>query len=57
MISFHYKHRNIDLHQYKKRPTFNEILEHYPVTRRAWKRALILREQEMKEIKSKVKEL
>ena len=40
---------------YKRRHDFNELLEHYPVTRRAWKRALILREQEMIEIKEKLK--
>ncbi len=57
MISFNYKHRNLSLNHLRKRPTFNEILDQYPVTRRAWKRAMIIREQEMNEIRLKVKEL
>jgi hypothetical protein len=36
------------------RPTFNESLEFYPITRRAFNRALTMRENEMKEIKSVV---
>jgi len=57
MIALNYKHRNFSLSHYRKRPTFHEILDQYPVTRRAWKRAIIIREQEMSEIRSKVKEL
>lgn len=57
MSAFYYKHRNFELDYSKKQPTFNEILEKYPITRRAWKRALLIRDQEMIEIKSKVKEL
>ncbi len=52
--SFKYKHVDQIFSNYRARPTFNECLEYYPVTRRAWKRALILRDQEMEEIKSKV---
>lgn len=55
--SFKYKHINKDFRPLRKRPNFNEIMEHYPVTRRAWKKALIMREKEMDLIKSKVKEL
>jgi len=50
--TFYDLYLNKKFHTYQKRPTFNELLEHYPVTRRAWKRALIIRDQEMKHIKS-----
>ena len=55
--AFRYKHVNKSFIPSKKRPNFNEILEFYPVTRRAWKKALIKRDEEMNIIKSKVKEL
>jgi len=32
-------------------------MEFYPVTRRAWKRALLIREKEMEEIKSRVENI
>jgi len=32
-------------------------MEFYPVTRRAWKRALLIREKEMDEIKSRVEKI
>jgi len=32
-------------------------MEFYPVTRRAWKRALLIREKEMEEIKSRVEKI
>jgi hypothetical protein len=50
-ISFKIKHVDRNLGSYRPRPTFNECLENYPVTRRAWKRALAIRENEMNEIK------
>jgi len=53
-MSFKYKHVDQLLTSYRPRPTFNEVLEFYPVTRRAWKRAMIIREKEMEEIKSKL---
>ena len=39
------------------RPSFNDVMEFYPVTRRAWKRALLIREKEMEEIKSRVEKI
>ena len=53
-MSFKYKHVDQLLTSYRPRPSFNETLEFYPVTRRAWKRAMIIREKEMDEIKSKL---
>jgi hypothetical protein len=53
-MAFKYKHVDQIMTSYRPRPTFNECLEFYPVTRRAWKRAMIIREKEMQEIKSKV---
>ena len=55
--SFKLKHVDQIFSNYRARPTFNECLEFYPVTRRAWKRALFIRSQEMTEIKSKVGDL
>jgi hypothetical protein len=52
--SFKIKHVDQTLNPYRPRPTFNEALEFYPVTRRAFKRALILREQEMDLIRARV---
>jgi|LauGreDrversion4_2_1035121.scaffolds.fasta_scaffold574540_1 hypothetical protein len=52
--SFKIKHVDQTLNPYRPRPTFNEALEFYPVTRRAFKRAMILREQEMDLIKARV---
>ena len=52
LVAFHYLYIDKRFMVYKKNPTFNDLLEHYPVTRRAWKRALIIREQEMNKIKS-----
>ncbi len=52
MVAFNYLYIDKKFMIYKKNPTFNDLLEHYPVTRRAWKRALIIREQEMNKIKS-----
>jgi hypothetical protein len=52
--SFKIKHVDQIFSNYRARPTFNECLEFYPVTRRAFKRALTLREQEMSEIRNKV---
>ena len=52
MLSFNHLYIDKRFLPYKKRPTFNDLLEHYPVTRRAWKRALIIREQEMSKIKA-----
>lgn len=54
MMSFNYLYVSKDLNHMKRRPNFNELLEHYPVTRRAWKRALLAREHEMEHIKSKL---
>jgi hypothetical protein len=54
--AFRNKHLERKLSKYKPRPTFNECLEFYPVTRRAWNRALAIREKEMEIIKSKVGE-
>jgi len=42
---------------FKSRPSFNDVMEFYPITRRAWKRALLIREREMEEIKSKVEKI
>jgi hypothetical protein len=55
--SFKYKHVDQIISSFRPRPSFNECLEFYPVTRRAWKRALIQRDIEMQEIKSKVGEI
>ena len=52
--AFKIKHVDQIFSNYRPRPTFNECLEFYPVTRRAFKRALTLREQEMSQIKNKV---
>jgi hypothetical protein len=52
MVAFNYLYIDKRFSVYKKNPSFNDLLEHYPVTRRAWKRALIIREQEMNKIKS-----
>jgi hypothetical protein len=52
--AFKLKHVDQNFSNFKARPTFNECLEFYPITRRAWKKALILRDQEMTEIKNKV---
>ena len=56
-MSFKLKHVDQIFNNYRPRPTFNEALEFYPVTRRAFKKALLLRQKEMEEIKSKVGEL
>ncbi len=53
-MAFKYKHVDQQMTSFRPRPTFSECLEFYPVTRRAWKRALIIREKEMDEIRSKV---
>jgi len=39
------------------RPSFAQNLEFYPVTRRAWNRALAIRTNEMVDIKQKVAQL
>merc|ERR1711976_752923 len=52
--AFKYKHVDMNFSPYKPRPTFNECLEFYPTTRRAFKRALLLREKEMQEIRGRV---
>jgi hypothetical protein len=56
-MSFKIKHVDQIFSNYRARPTFNECLEFYPVTRRAFKKALIQREKEMDEIKSTVGDL
>jgi hypothetical protein len=52
--AFKIKHVDQTFSHYKPRPNFNECLEFYPVTRRAFKRALLEREKEMEEIKSQI---
>lgn len=56
-MAFKYKHVDQRFSNYRPRPTFNECLEFYPVTRRAWKKAMVIREQEMRDIRNKVSEL
>src|SRR5947208_1563671 len=53
-FAFRFKHVDRNFSPYKPRPTFNQCLEFYPVTRRAWKKALAIREKEMDEIKRSV---
>jgi hypothetical protein len=53
-MAFKFKHVDRKFTPTRKRPSFNDCLEFYPVTRRAFNRALILRHQEMEEIKNKV---
>ncbi len=52
MLAFRFKHVDMTFSPYRARPAFHECLEWYPVTRRAWKRALLIRDQEMNEIKT-----
>ncbi len=53
-MAFKMKHVDMHFSPYRARPTFNECLEFYPVTRRAFKKAILLREKEMQEIRGRV---
>ncbi len=53
-LAFKWKHVNSPLDSYRPRPSFNECLENYPITRRAWKRALAVRGDEMKDIRNAI---
>ena len=51
--SIHYKERMF-IYDSGPRRTFEQNLDFYPVTRRAWNRALAIRDAEMAELKNKV---
>lgn len=54
MLTIHGLYVDKSLVPFKKRPNFNELLNFYPVTRRAWKRALIQRDEELRIMKSQL---